>query len=221
MKSQISIEFMVGVMIILMIYVATISVFSNYLQTRTVYDERGKQICYTITNAVNSAVIGGDGFFSNLTLPREIGGADYFAFVNPLNTSLITVDWEGGLFSCSMSTQAVSVILFKPSKLTVSNIEDEIYLSTVSTDKRIYEKNSEIEIFGGVFLSDVLIKIYNENGEVVNEIELELSENNITNMPMNNTFIYTWTTDVAGTYIITASDTEYKNLYAERFIYVV
>ena len=69
MKSQMSLEFLAGVVIILFIYVTTISAFSHYMQKDILESESGKQVCYTIATGIDSAVIGGNNFTLNITLP--------------------------------------------------------------------------------------------------------------------------------------------------------
>ncbi len=220
MKSQMSIEFLTGVVILLLIYVVTISVFSNYIQTGIIPAERGKQICYRITNDVNSALIGGSGFTINSSIPYTINGDEYFAFINPLNSSLLTIDWGDSQFSCSMNTQEVSIIFFKPCDFSVNNVDENIILSTVSSDKLEYEVGENVEIYGGVYLTNVNLLILNEDNEVLKNETLDLKNISFGEIESDKGFRYNWTAEEEGKINIIASDIEYKNLYAERIIYI-
>ncbi len=220
MKSQMSIEFLTGVVILLIIYIATISIFSNYLQTNIIPAEKGKQVCYSITNNVNSALIGGDGFTVNASMPNNINGEGYLVFVSPIDSSLLTVDWGDSQFACSMNTQDISVIFFRPCCFSVNNIGGDIIISTVSSDKSEYKIGEVVEIYGGVYLTDVNLLIYDADENILENQTLGLEIMVLGNIEAEGSFTYEWEAEQAGEIRITATDAEYKNLYSERIIYV-
>jgi len=210
MKSQMSIEFLVGVIIILIIYIITLPTFSKYIQTNIVESESGKQICYTVSSAIDSAVIGGNNFSLNITLPNKIDGKDYKIFTTP-PSSYITVDWGDGIFTCSITTQNIVKVIFNPCKVSVSNINNTIYISTVYTNGSSYNLGDTVNIYGGFYISNASLKIFNENGTAVL---------NKTITPVNHTFVESWNPTSKGKFIIKVEDEIYKTLNSEKIIYV-
>lgn len=96
MKSQISLEFMVGVVILLIIYVAAISFFSNYTRTELVGNELAKQICYKISTSMDSTIIGGTNFTINVTLPEKLENDEYYYNIleKTDNSIIISIAWD-------------------------------------------------------------------------------------------------------------------------------
>ncbi|MCD6575949.1 MAG: hypothetical protein J7K73_02200 [Nanoarchaeota archaeon] len=211
MKSQMSIEFLTGVVIILFIYVITISVFSNYAQTDLLESEIGKQICYRVSLGIDSGVIGGENFALNLTMPYGINGKNYTIYTTP-DKALVTVEWDGGIFSCTTTTQNVSEVRFTPCKFSVNNINRTIYLSTLSTNKDVYSIGETVEMRGEDFLTNVTLKIFDKGSNIIYSNTLQTTD---------STFTDTWQPNQKGEFRIVATDNYYKTLNAERVIYVV
>ncbi len=211
MKSQMSIEFLIGVTIILIIYVATIGVFSNYTQTNVVESEMGKQVCYTLSTGVSSAVIGGDNIALNITLPEKISNKNYHVYVVPGNESTITIDWGDGISSCTLTTQNVTKLNFTPCKLSINNLNGTVYISTLSTENETYPIGNDVLIVGKYFLTNVSLSISKNNSIIINE----------TLPTSNGEFNYTFHTTSTGTYLIKAYDENYKTLNSEKTIYVI
>ena len=133
MKSQMSLEFLAGVAIILFIYVVTISTFSNYMQKDVLESESGKQVCYKMAMGIDSAVIGGNNFTLNLTLPNKVENKNYVLFTTP-GSSYITVDWNDGLFSCTITTQNITATTINStnlSKISITNLNGKVYISQI------------------------------------------------------------------------------------------
>ena len=205
-----SIEFLVGVVIILVIYMITLPTFSRYMQTNIVESEGGKQVCYLVSSAIDSAVIGGNNFSLNLSIPDKIENKEYNIFTTPYS-SYITVDWGEGIFTCSVTTQNITEVKFKPCKLSISDINNTIYISTVYTDKPSYKLGEVVNIYGGFYISNISLKIFNEDGTAVL---------NKTVVPTDNTFNESWNPTSKGRFIIQTVDETYKTLNSEKTIYV-
>ena len=52
-----------------------------------------KRICLKISNAINSALIAGDGFVQNFSIPLFINGKNYSINVTP---SRVKITWNNG-----------------------------------------------------------------------------------------------------------------------------
>ena len=208
MKAQISIEFIVGVVILLFIYTFALGIFSNYSQHNIMQSERIKQLCYTVTSAIDSASIGGSGFAVNTTLAKSIGPGDYTISIS--NKSIVSVDWDDQLFACSTTTQNVTPLSFTQNKFSAVNINGTVYISAIQTNST-YELGEKIGIVGRYFLGNVSLTITNSSGKNVITAEIE---------NVNNSFFYNWTPSSKGEYKVYATDTLYKNLNAEKDITV-
>ncbi len=212
MKSQISIEFLVGVVIILFIYTITISAFGSYTQNTMLTSEVGRQVCYMITTGIDAAVIGGNNFAINVSIPYFIENKDYSILINETNSALVTIDWGDGLFACSTTTQNITSLLFTPCKFSINNLNGKLYLSTITTEKTKYNLGEQINISGAYYISNVSLKILDSADVVV--------DNNI--LPLtNNKFNYSWTPTSSGAYKIIVYDNTYKTLNSEKEIYVI
>jgi hypothetical protein len=212
MTSQIGLEFMVGITILLLIYVVTMVVFSHYAQYSVVASEQSKQVCYTIASAIDSAAIGGDGFASKVTIPYKIDSKDFTIFVS--NTSTVTVDWGKNIFACSVITQNITEVTFEPNLFSVINVNSTIHLGVIRTDKQVYNLNETVHINGSHYLGNVTLVIAYKNGSV-----LEGYPKNVA--VVDNIFYYNWTPNLSGNYELNAVDTIYKNLNSRKDIEIV
>ena len=139
-KAQISIEFMVGISILLLIYIVAISFFSFYTQDVLVEKELGQQVCYRISTAVDSAVVGGSNFVINTTLPDKIYDNDYFfqidlKEIDGVNRTIVTVDWNKSMTSCSIPGHPINEVgerFESPCKLSVENSGGILFLECVN-----------------------------------------------------------------------------------------
>jgi hypothetical protein len=213
MRSQISIEFMTGVAVMLFIYVVTIGLYSSYVQTDMIESEISQEICYIVANGVNSAVIGGNGFANNISLPYRIYGHNYNTIIIS-NSSTVTVDWGSGIRACSIISQNITGKWVYPGKFSASNINDTVYITSVQTDKLTYTEGENVHISGGYFLNDVKVNVVNYN------------QNSLPGYPrtlpiINNEFSDNWQATQKGLYTVSGVDTVQKTLYGERIIEVI
>jgi len=207
MKAQISIEFMIGVMFLLVVYIAAISGFSTFANTNIIQDEAAKQVCYTVSSAISSADIGGSGFSMNESIPYKIG-TSYEYSVTVLNKSNVDIDWPNGFFSCSMVTQNVTIITMYAGKFSLNNVNGTVYISTINTDKLSYNLSETVHTNGIYFFNNVSLKVYN-NGVLVLGYPITIQS-------MNNNFSYNFVPTIAGHYTIKVNDITMVTFYAER-----
>ncbi len=137
MKSQIGIEFLMGVTILLIVYIGSIGFFSQYAQTQLIETELAKQVCYKISTGLDSAVVGGSNFIINQTLPDNIEGNEYNfriniipTFINEthyINRTFISVVWDNNesMVSCNnpffpLETETVNAT-FECTRIYVEN----------------------------------------------------------------------------------------------------
>lgn len=212
MKSQISIEFLVGVMFLLMIYVVSLSGFSSFAKTQMLQSESAREVCYVVSSAISSADTGGDGFSMNSTLPYKLDN-EYNFFVIVLNKSSVDINWPSGFFSCSMITQNVTDIVMYSGKFSLSNINRTIYISSVSTDKLLYSLGQQVKVNGTYYINNVSLALYLNDAIV--------SGYPVTVATVNNTFSYTTTPSASGHYKIKVNDINITTFYAEREFDVV
>ncbi|MCD6547382.1 MAG: hypothetical protein J7K22_02405 [Nanoarchaeota archaeon] len=210
MKSQISIEFITGVTILLFIYAVTIGVFSSYTQHNIIETEGGRQACYIISTGIDSAVIGGNNFAINITLPYYIENNEYTILVN--NDSRITIDWDKGISSCTITTQNITKALFKPCKISINNINQTIFISYLDL-KNKYNLGDEINITGKYYFSNISLTIKDENNNILNGFPKEIET-------QNNEFSYIWIPDKKGEYIIEVKDVEYPTFCSQKKVII-
>ncbi len=209
MKAQISIEFIMGVAVLLFIYTFALGIFSNYSQQDIMQSEKIKQLCYTISSAIDSASIGGDGFAVNTTLPKNANSGEYT--ISILNSSIVSVDWEDQVFACSTTTQSVTPLAFSSGKFSAVNINKTVYISAIQTNST-YNAGENIEINGMCFLGNVSLAITDSSGNDILNVNVTTT---------NNSFSYNWTPISKGEYTIYARDTIYKNLNAKKDITIL
>lgn len=208
MKAQISIEFIVGVAVLLFIYTFALGIFSSYSQQDIVMSEKTKQVCYTVASTIDSASIGGSGFSLNATIPKNEDSGDYAITVN---NSIVSVDSGKRIFSCSTTTQSVMPLQFGSEKFSATNINGTVYISAIQANSTC-KSGKVLPIKGAYFLGNVSLTIINASGSVALHVNAETS---------NNTFYYNWTPASKGEYSIIASDTAYKNLNSKKVIVVL
>lgn len=211
-KSQVGIEFLTGVTILLIIYGVTLTVYNLNFRVPIVQNEKGKQVCYTISEGIDSAIIGGDGFAMNLSLPDMIDSQDYFVMIT--NNSLITIDWNKSEFACSVTSQSVEDMTFNPCRLSIINIGGIVYVGMVETDKKVYSFGEDITI-SGEYYYDPTVSVFYENNSYAGGENVPL--------PIETwDFTYIFGDDLPpGKYRIFVSDGLYKNLNAETWIDIV
>ena len=211
MKSQMSIEFITGLSIMLFIYALTFSVYSNYTEKDITLDEQLQQKCYTVSNYIDSAVIGRENFSLNASLPYFIEGKNYSVYIG--NDSTITVYVEDILFACSANSQDIKPLTLDGGKISITNINKTIFISRLDTTKLTYSLGESVNLSGRYFVGNVTLNILNEG---VTEPGYPKTVE-VTNYSFNEAF----TPSGIGTYTITAKDTIQKNLNAEREIKIV
>ena len=213
MRSQISIEFMTGVAVMLFIYVTTIGIYSSYAQTNMIENEVAQEICYRVSTGVSSAVIGGNGFAINISLPYRIQTNNYNAVIIS-NQSLVTVDWKNGLFACSIISQNVTGKWVYPGKFSANNINAIVYITSITTDDLTYAPGETVKISGGYFLNNTIVNVVNEQG-------IPMSGYPKLVLTTNHEFNDTWIAGAPGLYTVSGTDTAKKSLYGERIIEVI
>jgi hypothetical protein len=212
MKSQVSIEFLISVTILLLIYVATLAIYDIYFKVPILETETGKQACYTVLNGIDAVVVGGDGFATNVSLPDQIAKNDYLVFIS--NRSIITVDWNKSEFACSITTQSVSNIIFRSCRFSVINLNGTVYLGTLNLNQSEYPAGEAMYFSGSYYFGNVSLSIFYSNGSLLSgyPINLETSD---------NIFEYSWTPSMTGRFKIVAQDSIYKNLNSDKWVEIV
>lgn len=207
MKSQISIEFLTGVSILLLIYIIVLGSFGSFTQSNVIAGERGKQMCYSTATTIESAAIGGSGFALNSTIASNIGN-DYL--VNITNSSLLSASWDTGIFACSITTQNIQQSMIYPGTLSVINLNETLYVASITTDENVYANGETIFINGSYFINDVNITVSTNSTPISGYPKLV----SVTNGFFNDSF----TANLTGIHTITAVDSVQKNLYSSRII---
>lgn len=209
MKSQISIEFIAGLIFLLIVYVASLSSFSSFAETKLIESEITEQTCLLIANSIDSGSIGGNGFSMNVTMDYQIDAEGNFLVVriNP-NTSTVDIYNEDNFFSCTITTQNATNMLMYAGKFSINNLNDNVYVSAVLTDKLSYDISETVKINGTYFLNNISLIIENESGV--------LSGYPKTIQTTNNTFTDTFNPASKGNYKIKVNDINLPTFYAER-----
>lgn len=210
MKSQVSMEFLTGVAVMLFIYALVIGLFGSQVQTPMVKNELGRQICYSVARTIDSASSGGAGFSARNTLPQTINGDYYWVLVS--NDSLVSVYWDDKVTACSISTQNITKNEFYSCSFAVMNTGNSLVVSAVWTDKLIYNLGENITINGGYFPSNASLKAYNETNVLLGPIMI---------VPENGFFEYVWSVSSPGEYTIYAEDPEQKSLNSKTEIIII
>jgi hypothetical protein len=210
MRSQIGIEFLSGITILLFIYVITISAFGSYSSTTLIDDEEAHEVCYAISRGINSAVIGGSGFGANITLPASINQKPYNVVISANNT--VTVSWEDKISACTITTRNVTTVAVYPSKISINNVRDRIYVTGIATDKDKYNLGETTELNGTYFINNATLSVAYANGTLFL---------NSTNYTTTNGFFEQNLTLPRGILIINAHDSIYKTLSAQKDVQVI
>jgi len=204
-------EFLTGVTILLFIYALTISVYQGYLTTDFTVKEKMQQFCYTVATYVDSALIGGNNFSLNATLPYYLKEKEYKVKIT--DDSLVNVEYENKLFSCSINTQNITEIDIDGGDFSLFHINNMIYVARLLTNKLIYVEGEDIMINGKYFITQVTIDV-KRNGSSISGYPKTI---NLTGGEFNETL----TNAAKGNYEITCFDNKYKNLNAKREIKVI
>jgi len=207
MKSQISLEFLVGIIFLFIIYVVSLSGFSSFAKTQLIQNEEAKQACYTVSSAISAADVGGPGFSMNVSLPYRIDNEFNFLVII-LNRSSVDINWPNGFYSCSMITQNVTNLQMYAGKFSLNNVNRTIYVSSVSTDKLLYNTSGQVIINGTYFLHDVSISVYN-NDEIISGYPKTVP---VVNYAFSDSFV----SSAAGHYKVKVNDINTTTFYAER-----
>jgi len=214
-RAQISLEFITGVTIMLTIYVLTIGTYSWYTENKIIEQSFAEHICYKFSEGVDAAVIGGDGFSINISVPSKIY-ADVLNGIIVSNNFTTTVDWDSGIAACSIVTGNITGIWVYSGKISATNIDGMIYLTSINTDKLEYVIGDSVDIDAGYIKgSSANIVVYYSNGTLLLD--------SAAIVPSGNEVSYTWdTTETAkDVYTISVMDNEYKNLNARKEISVI
>ena len=210
MKSQVSMEFLTGVAVMLFIYAVVLGVFSSYIHEPMVKNELGRQVCYSVARTIDSVSSGGAGFSARNSLPQTISGDYYEVLVS--NDSLVSVYWADKVTACAISTQNITMTVFNSCTFAAKNTGTEIIVSAVSTEKIVYKLDEEIAIQGGYFPSDVLLQITNSEDDLI------LNE---TIVPIDGFFVYNWNASAKDTHVIYAEDKEQKSLNSNTEVIII
>jgi uncharacterized membrane protein len=218
MKSQVSIEFLVGVAFLLLIYVVSLTGFSSFTQTQLIKSESGRETCYTVAGAINAVSGAGDGFAMNVTLPYYINTEHDFLFI-VLNSSTVNINWSTGFFACSVVTQNVTNMKMAAGKFSLNKINDTIYVTALTSDQTLYSLNGtssiNITLNGSYFPSNLsCLEFHNSTG-------LMPGSNCPASWTYNSdykawSFSYKWSVTKADHYKVVAWDQENTTFYAER-----
>lgn len=211
MKSQVSLEFLIGVGFLLIIYIATIGAFSYFSQNRLIEKEDIQQACYTVSTGIDSATIGGEGFSMNVTMPYVFDKeGNFLTIIVNSQASIIDVISPKTMFSCSIISQNVTNLTMYAGKFSLNNINKTIYISAVLTDKLYYNVGETVHINGSYYLNNVSLTILHD-GVPIPGYPKEIKT-------INNSFSDTFVPNKAGRYIIKVNDISKPTFYAEREI---
>jgi hypothetical protein len=207
MKAQVSTEFLLGVGILFIVYVVSLTGFSTFAQAQLLENEEARQACYTVSASIDSTTVGGHGFSMNVTLPYRFDIEQNFLII-VFNQSNIDVVWPGGFFSCSMITQNVTQITMFAGKFSLNNINNTVYVSSVSTDKLRYDLGEDVTINGTYYFNDVNLDIERDGVPVASYPQVVSTT--------NNSFSHLFAPTSTGHYKITVRDTGLETFYSER-----
>jgi hypothetical protein len=175
--------------------------------------ELAQEICYRVATGISSAVIGGNGFAVNISLPYRIQASNYNAVIIS-NQSIVTVDWKNGLFACSIISQNITGKWVYPGKFSANNINAIVYITSVTTDNLTYVPGEPVKISGGYFLNNTIVNVVNEQGVSMPGYPKIV-------LTINHGFNDTWAAGAPGLYTVSGTDTVKKSLYGARIIEVI
>jgi hypothetical protein len=214
-RAQISMEFITGITVMLVIYVLAVGAYSYYTENNIIEDVFAEHICYGISEGVDSAVIGGNGFSINMTIPYRIYNDDITGVLVTTNHTL-TVDWESGIAACSIITNNITDIWMYSGGVSATNIDETIYVTSIWTDKSYYDESDLVYINSSHILgSTAKIEITDESGSAVyTNSSVPVSSNIAKDI---------WDTSGQSSeqYTVSIIDNDYKNLNAQKEIRIV
>jgi hypothetical protein len=169
-RAQSGLEFITGVTIMLVIYVLAIGAYSYYTENNILEDTFAEHLCYKFSEGVNAAVIGGDGFSINLSVPYKVYSEDLTS-IQVSDDYTATVEWESRITSCSIITNNITDIEVYSGKISATNIDGGIYLTSLNTNGTEFDIGDMINITAKyVKGSQVKIYVINSTGQNVDEI---------------------------------------------------
>jgi len=214
-RAQTGLEFITGITIMLVIYVLAIGVYSYYTENRIIDVSFAEHICYKVSEGIDAAVIGGNGFSINISIPYRV----YFDDLNNVSISnnyTATVEWESGIKACSIITRNITVQSVYPGKFSATNMDGRIYLTSIKTNSTQYS-SGQAALISSRFINGATanLTISYANGTIL--------KGPLTRTASSNTIYYTWnTTGVQhGNYRINVADNTYKNLNAEKWVEII
>ena len=213
MRALISLEFIIGVTILILIHVAVLASFSGLATEEFLQNEKGAQICYTTSVAVGSADVGGNGFSMNISLPQTLGASNTTPSI-VINNTFVDVSWDpGGFASCTITTQNITSLTMYSGKFSLNNINSTIYVSSLFTDKLLYDLGEEVVSNGTHYLNNVSVTLLLEGATVLGyPVTLETT---------GQSFEYDFTPASTGHYLLKVNDINITAFYAEREFEVV
>jgi len=147
-KAQASMEFLVTMSLILMIFsVIGFVIFQKFTSTTYMkFDIEGQDIANSIAEGINWMAIAGDGYYLHLTLPGDIQGMPYtvsfYANESVLELSALDMSWASPL-STPYVNCSLSICSFDGQKTTM-NVNESMRIKIENNDEVIYLKNETL-----------------------------------------------------------------------------
>jgi len=213
-RAQTGLEFITGVTIMLVIYVLAIGAYSYYTENNIIEDTFAEHICYKFSEGVNAAVIGGDGFSINLSVPYKVYSED-LTTIRVSDNYTITVEWDDRITACSIVTRNITNQVVYSGKVSATNIDSTVYLASINTNQTEYSIGESARI------TSQYIKGATANLTIFYSNETVLL-GPLTRTAVSHIINYTWNTAgiPSDDYSVFVSDNDYKNLNAKKLVSV-
>lgn len=137
MKGQSGIEALMAVALIILLLIFSVV---TYAKKRSEIDftrehMEAQKICYEIKNTINQIFADGPGSNLVLNISNKLEGNDFNITVNAPD-KIIAIEWDGNVFSCSITTQNVTnstssyIFNIGNGTRTIKNIEGVVTIET-------------------------------------------------------------------------------------------
>jgi len=132
---------------------------------------------------INLAILAGDRFHSTFKLPNELAGKRYnVTFLTGRN--ILLIEGDGKEIVCFVNSRSlVGGELMAPSLLSITNLNESIYIAALFSDSSYYRKQElefrNISFYGVGFSKNgvVNLSIYNAFNELLLNQEVQCDEN--------------------------------------------
>ncbi|MDD5182351.1 MAG: hypothetical protein PHC66_04245 [Candidatus Nanoarchaeia archaeon] len=213
-RAQSGLEFITGVTIMLVIYVIAIGAYSYYTENNIIEDTFAEHVCYKFSEGINAAVIGGDGFSINMSVPYKVY-ADPLTAIRVSGNYTATVEWSDKIAVCSIVTRNITSQVVYSGKVSATNMDSTVYLTSIDTNQSDYLVG-EAALIMSQYINGAAanLTIFYSNGTAL--------LGPLTRTAASNSINYTWNTAgiASDDYTVFVADNDYKNLNAEKLVRV-